>query len=1237
MKFSMMTPNYKLFGFALLSVLTLGISPAQAQSDQFYFLGSQQALGSLSNDAGTVPAVYLRWDSIEQDLPSDITEVELLRNGIALPVFRGPAQGLMSASEIKDLYNQAGQGRRKAEMLARLSDEAAAQTGGSQINNQNFASVIHNRLQSDPLWNQLASRLDFNIARARYRAYLDRDVAGLSYPIIYELRGLGKDSGGNDVSVRLGRIEIVDASHRPVPPAADFRQVHTARCDAPEYSLDHGSVALTWTHGGLSPIGQNPPQSTALDNFLASLAVSGYDLYRSRDNVDANVAPVALDIASLARSSGHDARGQIHLDGLEKVNDQAVVVSARQTEQDFVQHRQTRIELNAANLQPGDARDYYLVPRDYAGQYGPTVVTRVVVPDLLKPEAPWEISLRQNSEKDELMLRWDAVNVANYLQRHGATRKICNADTARSSQRVAWVDKDEQCGVATPREVNLDVGGYLVYRFERFDQAARFMDSDGDGYSDDAVDGDPNHAERDYSVQCRDVVGLDGACEANANQVKSSGPGTACNATLNRGGPSFRIAPEFPILAREVQATNGQLEVEFKDDQPAFSPGKIFWYRVASFSRLDNNGNPQNISRISPPIRAKYNNYALPARDALAGKIVPAIRNQDCLDYRTRSETQTAGPVVALDETLDADSISLSCAKDGVSSHQQAISSPLLLPIVRKSFAEAFGSDRELKLSQQECNALARQCEDQTAVLDNALAVTYWGDNQSALGRENISGVDWQACSSNQAAVLFQQDNGSCNAPFREQEPGESSGDKQSFYAKPDANSCITVWQNFAGQPRKLETVCHPFEGFFSIFVPSMKLGELPCYSATLHNENNRVSPQLSLGCFPQVADGRPRPAPPQPTKLAFVGEQALVEWRRPRERSSATIIELFAGSDVTSSPVVSTMVSHADGGLGALDVADVNNKRLKVGRRDETANNNNLSAIPQTLALDIGPLSQDVEEYCVRLRTVGVGAWEDSSNAVSISSPLRCAERTPPSQPLPEYMAWPQRAVPSQGAVLPTRYSTNVAAPLIPLTVPQTLPQAVAGCTDAARVEGIGLDGGLAASAPGQDFGSFSNAQEQCSQAGAGECKVTPQRICQAQGPAQDVNNSICGHYRQSLDGQLGFVAYRQSRQGASGEEGDFYQISPLVDRLYCDTDRQDQNGSEAQLSMIRDPYIAVLLDTDARFQPSSQNNDLRYQLAFEDRYPHRADQQYRYELVWFDRNGEITHSRRTNWMVIQ
>ena len=567
-----------------------------AKEDQFYFMARQAPSGSITNEGQQSNVVYLRWDSIEGTLPSDIVSFRLLRNNVPVSESDFPAHSVMSVADLNKLYIGSAQKRRKLEIVTKLNELAVSK--GDSFSASNFATYLHGLISPlskntyNPLWAFLGSQTDFNIAQARYRGWID--ILPSTEIVEYEL--LAVNSVGN--TVRLGFTRVDRSVETVLLGATKLEQIRnsTTRCDYPEDAKDHYTVSLNW----LSPGGE----LTVTDNFAAKLYISGFDLYRTRNNLagDVKQAP-ARDIASLAAQVSSDSRGNPNFGDLERINTSLIIDSGDVAGE--AKWREARDLLKRAGLKPGDRRAYYLVARDFTGNYGPTIEAIVEVPRTTRPPVPWNIRTFSDqtssaanlpssafSSPDALLLGWDKVDLNNYTRMFQGTRKYCNMAEAQQTGILEFVGIDQDCNSDLHSSVRLDVEGYRIYRFIDFDVAGHFIDSDGDGYADSD--------ERQLEMQC--------------------------DASNHPAGAIKYLAPEADVqvinMAGGDLSLNKPARVRLRDKVPANKKGTVYWYRIASVVKLSDT--EERLSFLSAPQRGFF-----PDRTPPEEPIVKVLKPRD--------------------------------------------------------------------------------------------------------------------------------------------------------------------------------------------------------------------------------------------------------------------------------------------------------------------------------------------------------------------------------------------------------------------------------------------------------------------------------------------------------------------------------------------------------------------------------------------------------------------------------
>ena len=83
----------------------------------------------------------------------------------------------------------------------------------------------------------------------------------------------------------------------------------------------------------------------------------------------------------------------------------------------------------------------------------------------------------------------------------------------------------------------------------------------------------------------------------------------------------------------------------------------------------------------------------------------------------------------------------------------------------------------------------------------------------------------------------------------------------------------------------------------------------------------------------------------------------------------------------------------------------------------------------------------------------------------------------------------------------------------------------------------------------------------------------------------------------------------------------GPLVQISPLIEKFFC--------RGDANTSVGADPFLFL-----ANFTPLGDADWNGIRMTYVDRLPHIVGEHYRYQMVYFDTRGEITHTRWSNWL---
>ncbi|HHH51783.1 MAG TPA: hypothetical protein ENK76_05390, partial [Campylobacterales bacterium] len=457
----------KIITIILLFILTtLNIYSADKQ---FYFIGKYGRLGSISQEANNQTGIYLRWDLIEGTLPINIKEIKLIRVDDNKTLLDVNSSDKMSAKQIGDMFQSVGSQRRLFEIINSISKNDNPQCTNANIGN--IGTKVLSCLR-DNYWSFLASRVNFDIARARYRAYLDTSFNKSKLYIDYKLIGV-KD---NQSEIVLGktRVELKDTK---VLSAKDFKQIIESKCNDNRYALDDYRVGLSWKNGG----------ANSTEFFANGLMVSGYDLYYTTKpikDLDANFDAEHIDIMKIASNINHNSIGELNPKELKdkfllaKANETLITIGEKDTNGEKPLYLESMQTLKDRGFKANETRYYFLVARDFTGNYGDTIYIKVIIPDLLPPAKP--INPRAIEDNNKTTILWDSVTPKNYLDYYTDMKACPN----RVNKRIRFVQKDEVCTNGNGVMLNFNVSKYFVYRFDNRKDIAGFEDKNLNGISD---------------------------------------------------------------------------------------------------------------------------------------------------------------------------------------------------------------------------------------------------------------------------------------------------------------------------------------------------------------------------------------------------------------------------------------------------------------------------------------------------------------------------------------------------------------------------------------------------------------------------------------------------------------------------------------------------------------------------------------------------------------------------------
>lgn len=1065
-----------LFIFALVTPLTIHA----ANDGLLSFTGKAGFDGLTSSSGSTNTAVYLNWSTVEGKLPDDIALIRLFRNGDKLLEFTPNA--IMSASEISNLYKGSAQEQRYLQSLVLLQEEAA--TEGTIFDSGEFANQLHNKISSQPVWAHLAAKNDFNIARASYRAFLDYPGAG---QFSYELVAY---NANQDVA-RLGFIEL--DTNQPSAVAefiapANFMQILQSSCDTPDYAKDHHTVWLNWS----------VPGENVADQLASQITISGYDLYRGTTNLAGTVTQAPeLNIAELARKGLHDERGLPIIAGLEKVND--VPILTADNDVNSPEFLETLDVLAQAGLMPGDRRAYYLVAKDLAGHYSATASTIVEIPDLVRPPMPWHVWTFPGriDDKESMILQWDAINLENYRRAYNSSQHFCNLDSVEESGTLQVVGENQNCTTDPRRSIKVNAVDYLVYRFDTFDAASRFKDSDGDGIAD----------EDEAGSQCQ---------------------------TASQNSFSGALLDPSKISLEELTLADGRTSIRLQDSSPAENKNRVYWYRVASKSASG------RVSVLSPPHRALYPDRSLPEKPE------PVI---------TRSDLEPVGcKLEVVDENANwkfEDGIKLSTTVDFLCGSQKDYTNNDL-----KRF--------ENVPTQDLLNANSAQCQNQVFVSScSAGNIRLLGYQDDARGGFSCS-VVVDPSVPGFCGGFVEPKNGHLRLVLdsneREVTVEERAPKFEIKVPHVSEDSCVSLFKHMNGSVTRVASSCDSPDA--SELVYEVERGTF-CGFAVAQDENNNISAPAYMPCL-EVADKESptQLSAPQPVSLELTDNQALINWRLPKQSAASSLVELSRIKPAPQPEVKLITQPAMVSGDGVLD-----------------------------LVVELESAVADIEEWCVRFKTLGQDGNESSWSATQCE--LRSTSNDEAA--LPKNIPWP--------SIAPVHQASDLIAKFSGAFVPDRV---------LASNLLIQLSGGV----------SYS---QNCVTADTEEVNGVTQNLAFANIACSDAGRL---EMTQDLGGKLNFIVYRQHRN-AQGEESAFTQVSPIIEYMHWDAvNPAVVFGALSIKHSANDPYIKL-------FREDTKNDEWNW--AFVDQYPYLSGKEYRYQVVYFSPNGEIKQWRQTNWIETQ
>ena len=450
----------------IIIFLGLGLNLSASNDRMFYFMGKEDRLGSISKLASDQRGIYLKWNLVEGSLPLDIVKIKLLRldsdgDKTLLDI---SSDAKMDTNAISKLFKKSSSQRDLYSIIDFIDKNDDGTCAGANLGN--FAQKIYDCLD-DKAFSEAAQRINFHFAMAKYRAYIDTSYNKTLSSVKYRL--LGFDVSGSKHIV-LGEADVKLNTTPKALVAKDFKQTRASKCNDNNYALDDFRVALNWNDGS----------NNGNEEFINSIMGIGYDLYYSSSTLSENEAQ-NIDIRALAKNKNHNSNGEVDLSSYKLKKASKITLL-------YPPYYESMKSLKERGFKPGDSFYYFLVSKDFTGNYGKTTYVKVTIPDLLAPLPPSDIVVLEEDTSASLdkveynaVIKFNTVNFKNFIK-NNPDLKVCSNIRTSESNRVDFTYKDKTCKESF--SVNFDVDKYYVYRFDNSADASSFEDLDLDGYND---------------------------------------------------------------------------------------------------------------------------------------------------------------------------------------------------------------------------------------------------------------------------------------------------------------------------------------------------------------------------------------------------------------------------------------------------------------------------------------------------------------------------------------------------------------------------------------------------------------------------------------------------------------------------------------------------------------------------------------------------------------------------------
>lgn len=301
----------------MMLLVTISVIPTKADEQPIFMTGKVAPSGSITSLDPASQSVYIRWGSVEPNWPNEFRYISLERtdsSGNSIILFSAKLVGdVVTESAVGSIYSKPENRRRLAELLDSLVQNDAELWQSDASWALQLANTINADNGQQRAWAELVVGSNFPLAQLMNLGWIDQPDRS----DVYRYQLMASEDGESDNERLVGQIEIdyqPDLGWRRLPAILDPVQVQWSdnQCSSLDQFKDHNTVLLNWRR-----IGEDNP----VDRLSATFEIAGVDIYRTTENINADVRPedMSRDIATESAMVGFDGDGRPLLNGLEKV------------------------------------------------------------------------------------------------------------------------------------------------------------------------------------------------------------------------------------------------------------------------------------------------------------------------------------------------------------------------------------------------------------------------------------------------------------------------------------------------------------------------------------------------------------------------------------------------------------------------------------------------------------------------------------------------------------------------------------------------------------------------------------------------------------------------------------------------------------------------------------------------------------------------------------------------------